>query len=75
MSECQNGCIGGAHRFLNCEVQAAPAAPSDEGDSAEQWECGPHTNAWNGHDARCRRVPSESSTDTARAAASVEEGL
>lgn len=24
---------------------------------SEQWECGPHANAWNGHDARCRRVP------------------
>lgn len=23
------------------------------------WECGPHANAWNGHDARCRQVPRE----------------
>lgn len=23
----------------------------------ERWECGPHTNAWGGHDARCRRIP------------------
>lgn len=23
----------------------------------EGWECGPHANAWNGHDARCRQVP------------------
>lgn len=23
---------------------------------AEVWECGPHMNAWGGHDARCRRV-------------------
>lgn len=22
------------------------------------WECGPHANAWKGHDARCRRVHS-----------------
>lgn len=22
----------------------------------EVWECGPHANAWNGHDARCRRI-------------------
>lgn len=21
------------------------------------WECGPHANAWGGHDARCRQVP------------------
>lgn len=24
---------------------------------SDRWECGPHTNRWNGHDARCRRVP------------------
>ena len=23
------------------------------------WECGPHANAWKGHDARCRQVPAE----------------
>lgn len=32
--------------------------------SAERWECGPHSNAWNGHDARCRKVPAESATRT-----------
>lgn len=21
------------------------------------WDCGPHANAWSGHDARCRQVP------------------
>lgn len=32
---------------------AARAVPTE----GEAWECGPHTNAWNGHDARCRHVP------------------
>lgn len=29
----------------------------------ERWECGPHTNAWGGHDARCRKVPLDSPRD------------
>lgn len=28
-----------------------------EDTDAVVWECGPHANAWNGHDARCRQVP------------------
>ncbi|WP_243061178.1 hypothetical protein [Nocardioides sp. SR21] len=32
------------------------ASPPPADDPAEAWECGPHTNAWNGHDARCRRI-------------------
>lgn len=34
---------------------ALPARPEEDG---LVWECGPHANAWGGHDARCRRVPS-----------------
>jgi hypothetical protein len=35
-------------------MAALDAKPQSE--AAQMWECGPHANAWNGHDARCRRV-------------------
>lgn len=34
---------------------------ADETREGAQWECGPHTNAWGGHDARCRQVPAAQS--------------
>ncbi|NUS54721.1 MAG: hypothetical protein HOV66_07645 [Streptomycetaceae bacterium] len=36
-----------AQVLTDAEIAAEPT---------EVWECGPHANAWNGHDARCRRV-------------------
>jgi hypothetical protein len=33
------------------------AEPTPETEAALVWDCGPHTNAWKGHDARCRQVP------------------
>lgn len=30
----------------------------------ERWECGPHANAWGGHDARCRRTPARADDPT-----------
>lgn len=32
---------------------------TDRATPEKVWECGPHANAWNGHDARCRQVPRE----------------
>lgn len=30
---------------------------NEKDQNQDRWECGPHANAWGGHDARCRRVP------------------
>lgn len=36
---------------------------------SDVWECGPHANAWGGHDARCRRVPTTRDQGPTRARA------
>lgn len=41
---------------LVIEVRRAEVTTPPDEEPTEVWECGPHTNAWNGHDARCRRV-------------------
>lgn len=38
-----------------CDLTTDGMTPASE-KPTEVWECGPHTNVWNGHDARCRRV-------------------
>lgn len=39
-------------------AQEKVSTPDDE-----KWECGPHTNSWKGHDARCRRIHANDITD------------
>jgi hypothetical protein len=44
------------------ENEARAVSEADE-TVALVWECGPHTNAWKGHDARCRQVPRDGDHD------------
>lgn len=53
---------GSAIRAALAALDDAPTPPAEAEEATqatEQWECGPHANAWDGHDARCRRVPAD----------------
>ena len=50
------GCYSSGYETWLRERAADIRKGGDESDDGLTWECGPHTNAWGGHDARCRRI-------------------